>query len=471
MCDKDKFEVCRLCLNSRGLLMNVFGENSKLQFMMEKTIEDLIDVKVVEDANYPWLVCSACMEKLTEFRLFKRRCAECLSVFYDRIREGCNPTATKEWIINGESLGRNRKEIGHDAFVSDNVDSTAAEVQDDMIHVKEEINSDGGRSCASEKDIDLPMVKSMQESDSQWNGNDEAGNYDPLRDGKLYLSFNEEVDTKEECDVDIPQMEGCLGVDLLQEQDNDQRPDTAMTQLHVCKICLEVFAQKDLLKDHLSHMHINKVLQFRCDVCSEVFEGKDDLSRHIKLVHVLEKKYQCNICLKNFNNQRPLKFHMSTHTGQWHFQCEFCLKGFAGKKLLQMHMSTHTGERPYRCNVCSKAFSQNGNLKRHMQTHSKEWEYMCPSGSKAFERRYHCSMCSKEFTRSDVLKNHMLTHTGKKPYKCQTCLKAFSQNGSLRRHMLTHTGERRHECHLCPEAYSCNAELKNHILRHTGLKT
>ncbi|XP_071442230.1 uncharacterized protein [Hetaerina americana] len=99
MCDRTDFELCRLCLNSGGLLINIFEQDNKLEFMLEKTIEDLIDVKVVADTNYPWLVCSNCTEKLTEFRLFKRRCAECLFVFYNRIQKGCNPV-TKDWITN-----------------------------------------------------------------------------------------------------------------------------------------------------------------------------------------------------------------------------------------------------------------------------------------------------------------------------------------------------------------------------------
>ncbi|XP_071447418.1 uncharacterized protein [Hetaerina americana] len=180
MCDKAEFEVCRFCLDSRGLLMNVFGENSKLQFMLEKTIEDLIDVKVVEDAHYPWLVCSNCMEKLTEFRLFKRRCSECLSVFYDRIQKGCN-SATKDGITHREEFPREiKKEVDDNPITSDSVDISNVDVQDDMVFVREEIDTASGCSVAHEKDVDLPMVASIQEDDSHWSGSDVGGNLDKV---------------------------------------------------------------------------------------------------------------------------------------------------------------------------------------------------------------------------------------------------------------------------------------------------
>ncbi|XP_071452273.1 uncharacterized protein [Hetaerina americana] len=218
MCDTAEFEVCRLCLNSRGLLINVFGENSKLQIMLEKTIEDLIDFKVVQDANHPWLVCSSCMDLLTEYRLFKRRCRECLSDFYDRMRKECNFKA-KEWITNREELPtENQKDIDKDAFAFDTVGSSALNVRDDLIIVKEEAETSSGCSVAPEKDIKLPMNALIQEDENNWCSNVEAKNLDPLKDKGVSLSFNEEVDIKEDCSFDIPQEDKCLGMNLLQEQ-------------------------------------------------------------------------------------------------------------------------------------------------------------------------------------------------------------------------------------------------------------
>ncbi|XP_071454422.1 uncharacterized protein [Hetaerina americana] len=94
------------------------------------------------------------------------------------------------------------------------------------------------------------MVASIQESENHWCSNVEAKNLDPLEDGGVSLSFNkevdvkedfhfdipqdpledgdvslfinEEVDFKEDCHFDIPQEDKFLGTNLLQEQ---ERPE------------------------------------------------------------------------------------------------------------------------------------------------------------------------------------------------------------------------------------------------------
>ncbi|XP_071447148.1 uncharacterized protein [Hetaerina americana] len=139
------------------------------------------------------------MELLTEYRLFKRRCSECLSVFYDRMKKGCNIT-TKDLITN-----REEKDFEKDAFAFDTVGSSAVNVRDDFLIVKEEAETFSGCSFAPEKDVELPMVASIQESENHWCSNVEAKNLDPLKDRDVSLSFNKEVDIKEDCHFDIPQ--------------------------------------------------------------------------------------------------------------------------------------------------------------------------------------------------------------------------------------------------------------------------
>ncbi|XP_071454425.1 zinc finger protein Paris-like [Hetaerina americana] len=194
------------------------------------------------------------------------------------------------------------------------------------------------------------------------------------------MPSEEEVEINDDCDADIPQMKVRLGEKVLQEEDKHQKEDDARkaasaTQLNVCKICNKVFEQRDLLKDHVMHVHLNKVMQFKCDVCLEVFKRKHDLASHVKLVHALKKTHQCDFCSKNFLNFSKLKIHMSTHTEERPFKCALCSKVLAGKILLQRHMLTHTVERPHRCEICSKTFITKSHLKRHMLTHTAEKQH------------------------------------------------------------------------------------------------
>ncbi|XP_071445673.1 uncharacterized protein [Hetaerina americana] len=683
MCDKTAFELCRLCLNSGGLLLiNVFDENTNLEFMLKKTIEDLIDVKVVEEAGFPWMVCSNCMEKLTIFRLFKRRCAECLFVFYNRIKKGYN-LKTEDWITNGEEVCKvesdvgshdnadvefsaedsidgtsdkmwalsNSMEVGHhlvltapvaaeetegtwvvriDANVSNavgiecrrgeelkeefgvatiaseavdrrrdvdvrddddmavvkekidaasgilplapgkDVDSTmVASMQDncshwsgseeagnmcrrgeelkeefgvatiaseavdrrrdvdvrdddDMAVVKEEIDAASGiLPVAPGKDVDSTMVASMQDNCSHWSGGEEAGNLGPSVDGQLPLSFNEEVDIKEDCDDDIPQEEGCLGADQSEEQDGCQGQENAGKDEtgnlpHTCLICSDIFPQKDALEAHMRRVHQAKKIQFKCVNCNESFGCPSELEGHVKtahaktrrqtvkrkhkcpecprrfrypcdvrihmVVHTGEKPFKCEICSRNFGTKQTLEHHMYSHTDEKPFKCEICAKGFIRKEHLQKHTLTHTGERPFKCNECSKTFCRKYDLSKHISTHTPRLKNQCKLCSNGFAKRKHlmgknlshpvnrpfiCDLCCRCFSRKDHLVSHMIIHTVGKPFKCKVCWKSYRHKRSLDIHNLVHSKGKRLKCELCPKQFLRQSTLSKHMKLHS----
>ncbi|XP_071439505.1 uncharacterized protein [Hetaerina americana] len=461
MCDEAEFEVCRLCLNSRGLLMNVFGENSKLQFKLEKTIEDLIDVKVVEDASYPWLVCSNCMEKLTEFRLFKRRCAECLCEFYNRIQKECYPER-KDVIPNRHEFPSEiKKDIDDDTIINDAVDSSAVDVRDDMIIVKMEVDASSGFSASSINDIGSSMVPSMQEGCSLSSDNKEEVSLANPQVDESHLSFNEEVIIKVERDVDDPQKEGCMVGDVLKLQDGAQGQvgedkDVVGNLLHTCQICNQVFKQLELLEAHRMCEHLKEGKQVNCDVCSMTFGYQNELNKHVKSVHTMKKKHQCQECSKYFKNQSELRTHMMRHTGEKPIKCKICSKGFAKNGHLNKHMVIHSDEKPYKCEICLKGFKVSGNLKKHHLVHTGE-------------RPYKCEICLKSFSQKVSLKGHMLTHTDERPFKCEICSKCFRTTFNLKDHLLTHTDEKPHKCEVCSKGFRLKQHLHNHMSTHGSL--
>ena len=67
-----------------------------------------------------------------------------------------------------------------------------------------------------------------------------------------------------------------------------------------------------------------------------------------------EKPYQCEICLKSFNQKGTIKDqHKRVHTREKPYQCEICMKSFNHKGGLKRHTRVYTGEKPVKY-ICLK---------------------------------------------------------------------------------------------------------------------
>ncbi|XP_046396523.1 uncharacterized protein LOC124163576 isoform X2 [Ischnura elegans] len=82
---QQKYSVCRLCL-CHGGLFDIFDSCTEMDIELKETIENLLQCPVEREEGFPWLVCHPCERKLTEFRLFKRRCLECKQAFDIRFK-------------------------------------------------------------------------------------------------------------------------------------------------------------------------------------------------------------------------------------------------------------------------------------------------------------------------------------------------------------------------------------------------
>ncbi|XP_071440635.1 zinc finger protein 107-like [Hetaerina americana] len=357
-----------------------------------------------------------------------------------------------------------RKEIEDETIASNAVDGSEVDVQDDMIIVKEEIDTTSG--CSVHLKIDTGS--SMQEGYSHWLVNEDSSHLRKI-DLASHIKLVHALKKKHQCEFCSKNFPYLSKLKIHMLTHTRKRP-------FQCALCLKGFAGKIHLKKHmLTHTDRREHI---CEICSKVFTCIGTLKRHV-LTHTGDRPYKCRICHNTFTRNFTLKTHMLTHTGDKPHKCQLCLKAFTVKSHLKSHILTHTGEKPYKCRICQKTFTHSSSLKSHMLTHTGEKPYKCRICQKTFTQRHmlthtgekphRCEICSKGFALNSSLKRHMLTHTDGKKYKCDVCLKAFAYKCFLKDHILKHTDQRPHKCNICSKAFTQRSHLKSHMITHSGI--
>ncbi|XP_050673100.1 zinc finger protein 33A-like isoform X2 [Leptidea sinapis] len=331
--------------------------------------------------------------------------------------------------------------------------------------------------------------------------------------------------------------------DLVEYQNHQYKHNPAGDNL--CNKCGKGFETPEILAGHMQ-LHKSTSTLVECQFCNKYIK-RSALTHHIKFVHSVKPK--CTICDKTFANQNNLKRHMMIHRGIKEFECDICMKRFNQKITMQTHRLTHLNSTTcsvcdtmfedraslvihrenngctnasatkvkddllkavkreittndgkllgYACSLCKKMFSIESALEQHVEKvhiietleekkiNKQMKRFECKSCGKncasqamlvmhervhTNERPFPCQLCTLKFKTKTHLRTHQLTHTREKKFGCSVCMKFFALKGNLVVHLRTHTGERPYVCSICDEAFIDSKYLKKHKLRKHAIE-
>ncbi|GBM50284.1 Zinc finger protein 98 [Araneus ventricosus] len=146
-------------------------------------------------------------------------------------------------------------------------------------------------------------------------------------------------------------------------------------------------------------------------------------------------------CGKEYRSSPALDKHEKSHFGNTKIlKCDLSDKIHSGKAHLKQHI--HTREKRYECEICQKQYNYKSALVTHMKIHI--------TGITSPIEIHKCSECGKEYRTSSALGKHKKTHFGNaKIYKCDLCGTTFAESSRLEQHYLIHTGEKPSQCEIC----------------------
>ena len=222
----------------------------------------------------------------------------------------------------------------------------------------------------------------------------------------------------------------------------------------VCEMCSYVTDRRGTLNRHIRLKHYDRSRYKKCEQCKKLF-SEAEFKDHTCVM------YNCEICGKEFGNQKGLEGHISrmhNRTDEDLCSCETCGK-LVRKVGMKYHIeSHHTPDKKIPCHFCGKKCRSESQLKQHLKIHTQVKEL--------------CTICNKRFGN---LKYHNLTmHTRDedKKYQCQDCGKGFQHELALKDHrMNVHIKSRPYECRYgCTFAYNDKSNRNAHERKTHGKK-
>ena len=135
-----------------------------------------------------------------------------------------------------------------------------------------------------------------------------------------------------------------------------------------------------------------------CPVCQMGFATNGSMMRHKRSVHDSIKKWNCDMCEKNYTSSQSLREHKVKHSESdnklWKCKEPNCIKGYTDPHKLKYHKrQSHTKKQDMiQCGYCDKEFA----IKQATRNHE------------AILHRFSCDQCKMAFIKVLELRSHIL---------------------------------------------------------------
>ena len=235
-----------------------------------------------------------------------------------------------------------------------------------------------------------------------------------------------------------------------------------------CNICDKTFLGKRLLQSHMkthkkekatescdkctyigpylkSHYRKTHENQKVCDInCKKTFRDDIHLRAHRVFFHDL--KDSCPECDKKCSNAKTLVHHMEQCHSSKTYKCDICYKEFKQNRMYLRHKLMHR-EKSFTCKFCEKTFSQNITKNAHEKRHIVGFKPK-KSTQNSNNKSLACRVCPKMFSSESILSNHEQNHK-KEYFECKICMARFPSQGRLHKHSDVHKTIFSFKCKYC----------------------
>ncbi|XP_076631972.1 uncharacterized protein LOC143347031 isoform X2 [Colletes latitarsis] len=150
------------------------------------------------------------------------------------------------------------------------------------------------------------------------------------------------------------------------------REEDITTRNFPCDLCPKRYPDQNTLARHRKTHTGDR--PFQCLECHKNFPTSTALRRHLTLHNSQSRPLPCIYCGRRFVEKASLAKHEQSHLAdeQRAHTCDVCHKSFLHATDLSLHKKYHDPDKKFDCEVCGREFNRLNNLQRHMMVHQQQ---------------------------------------------------------------------------------------------------